>query len=77
MKTMTCKQMGGPCDTAFTADTPDEMMNLGAAHVMEMKDKDAEHAAAAKMMEDARTNPQLAEQWATKFHADFAALPEN
>ena len=75
MKTMTCKQMGGPCDVAFTADTPDEMIQLGSAHVTEMADKDSEHKKAAEMMAAAQTNPALAQEWDKKFQADFAALP--
>ena len=26
MKTMTCKQLGGPCDLAFSASTADEVI---------------------------------------------------
>jgi len=77
MKTMTCRQMGGPCDTAFHANTADEMMNQGAAHLNEMAAKgDEAHVAAKKMMDDAGKDPAAAKQWSDKFFADFAALPE-
>ncbi len=33
MKKMTCRDMGGPCDAAMTANTPDEMMEKGMEHV--------------------------------------------
>jgi predicted small metal-binding protein len=33
MKTITCKQMGGPCDLAITADTSKEMIDKGIEHV--------------------------------------------
>lgn len=33
MKTITCKAMGGPCDAAISADTVEEMMEKGKAHV--------------------------------------------
>ena len=33
MKTMTCKQMGGPCDTKVQASSKDEMMTKGGEHL--------------------------------------------
>jgi hypothetical protein len=76
MKTMTCKQMGGPCDVAFQAETADEMMKMGASHLEEMAASgDEGHVAAKKMMDDAVTNPEMAKSWNDKFQADFAALP--
>ena len=36
MKTMTCKQLGGPCDKEFHADTFGEMAELSKKHGMEM-----------------------------------------
>lgn len=33
MKIITCKQMGGPCDYAVTANTPKEMIDKGMEHV--------------------------------------------
>lgn len=79
MKTMTCRELGGPCDEAFQGETSEEIMNAGAAHLMEMAAKDADegHKEAAKMMEDARTNPEAAKEWGNKFEADFAAKAED
>jgi predicted small metal-binding protein len=76
MKTMTCKQMGGACDAAFSGNTADEVMNKGAEHLTAMKDEPA-HKASFEMMIKAQTDPKLAEEWGTKFHADFAALPDD
>ena len=39
MKTVTCKQMGGPCDTKIQGNTPDEIMHKGDDHVNEMAAK--------------------------------------
>jgi len=36
MKTMTCKQLGGACDTVFQAETFDERAELSRAHGMAM-----------------------------------------
>lgn len=45
MKTMTCKELGGPCDKKLSAETWDEMVMTMTKHVM------AEHPDAAKEME--------------------------
>ena len=34
MKTMTCREMGGPCDTAMTANTPDERAFVEGLHAL-------------------------------------------
>ncbi len=39
MKTMTCRDMEGPCDAKMTADTPEEMMQKGGDHIMATKDE--------------------------------------
>jgi hypothetical protein len=36
MKTMTCKQMGGPCDAAFHANTADEVIKAEDRHLKEV-----------------------------------------
>lgn len=77
MKTMTCKQMGGPCDEAFQAATSDEMMNMGAAHVAKLAEEgDAAHLEVKKLMDESMSNAAMAEEWSKKFQADFAAQPE-
>lgn len=77
MKSMTCRQMGGPCDTAFQGATPDEVMNKGAAHVTEMAQKgDQPHVEVLKMMDEMQKDPAGGKAWMEKFTADFAALPE-
>ena len=44
MKTMTCKQLGGPCDKEFHAETFNEMVAMSQKHGMEMAGKgDVEH----------------------------------
>ena len=44
MKTMTCKQLGGACDEAFSANTFDEIVNMSKNHGMKMfKKKDKRH----------------------------------
>lgn len=78
MKTMTCRQMGGPCDEQIHGSTADEMMNNGAMHVTEMANSgDEEHKKVLAMMEETRQNPEAGKVWFEKFASDFAALPED
>lgn len=74
MKSMTCRQMGGPCDTAITGNTAEEMMANGAAHIHSMTDDG--HKKAVEMMDAAAKDPAMNKQWMDKFSTDFAALPE-
>ncbi len=74
MKTMTCRQMGGPCDFAMHADTPEEMMKLGGDHVNEMAAAgDVPHQEAKKMMDASGPDTEAGKAWMDKFNADFAA----
>ena len=68
---MTCRQMGGPCDTPIMGSTPDEMMANGMVH---MESDHPEMAANIKAM--AKDDPKMVE-WNTKFMADWAATPDN
>ena len=78
MKTMTCKQMGGPCDFAMHGNTADDVIKAGEAHLNDMVAKgDESHKAAAQMMADMRKNPASGMEWYTKTQSDFAALPED
>ena len=45
MKTMTCKELGGVCDTKLSADSWGEIVKKMSAHVMK------EHPDVAKQME--------------------------
>ena len=70
MKTMTCAQMGGPCEAAMTAATKDEMMNKGMQHL-----KDVHPAMAADIAATPTDDPKMVE-WGEKFDRDWAAAPE-
>jgi hypothetical protein len=77
MKTMTCKQMGGPCDTPIRASSAEEMMERGKEHVGEMAAKGDDGHIRAKVMMDKGPNDPENRVWMQKFMADFAALPED
>ena len=53
MKTMTCKQLGGPCDVPFHGNTADDVIKAEDKHLKEMVAKgDETHKSALKMMKD-------------------------
>ena len=70
MKTMTCAQMGGECDTKITGNTVDEMMMNGMKHLEEAHPK-----MAADVKASSPTDPMMI-SWNEKFKKDFEAAPE-
>jgi hypothetical protein len=78
MKTMTCKQMGGPCDLAFQGKTADDVINAQDAHLKEVvANGDEAHAPALKAMRGRWKNPIKGLGWYRQVKRDFAALPED
>jgi hypothetical protein len=58
MKTMTCKQMGGPCDAPFHGITADEVIKAEDNHLKEMvASGDETHKSARKGMQDRWKRP--------------------
>ena len=77
MKTMTCKQLGGPCDKEFHAETFDEMVEISQKHGMEMAERgDVEHINVMKKMREGMNNPEAMKEWVEKIQKEFNALPE-
>lgn len=71
MKTMTCAQMGGMCDTALHAESKEGMMGVGMAHL---------EVAHPEMAESVKTMPKedpMMVAWVEKFNADWEATPED
>jgi hypothetical protein len=78
MKTMTCKQMGGPCNAAFLGNSGDEVIKAQDKHLKEMVAKgDKAHESALKEMQGRWKNPIAGMGWYMKTKKEFAALPEN
>lgn len=78
MKTMTCKQMGGPCDEAFTADSADKMVDAGSTHVTtKAAEGDVEHMKVADMMAESQADPAKAKVWFDSFMETYNSLPDN
>jgi hypothetical protein len=76
MKKMTCREMGGSCDTVIEGDTPEEMVANGAKHLSEMSEKDEAHKKDKAMMDEAQKDPAHAQEWFEKFKVKFDALSE-
>lgn len=71
MKTMTCAQMGGMCETAISGTTPEEMTENGMKHIEEAH---PDMAADIKAMPE--DDPKMI-AWHEKFMKDWEELPES
>jgi hypothetical protein len=78
MKTMTCRQMGGPCDAAFQGKTANEVIKAQDAHLKErVAAGDETHRSALKSMQDRWKHPVAGMGWYRDTKKAFAALPED
>ena len=78
MKTMTCRQMGGPCDLAFHGRDANEVIKAQDRHLKEVVAAgDTTHEAALKAMKGRWKNPIGGMGWYNQTKKDFAALPED
>ena len=78
MKTMTCKQLGGPCDYRLQADTADAVIKAQDRHLEEMvAGGDDTHARAFKEMKGRWRRPISGMGWYRAAKRDFADLPED
>ena len=78
MKTMTCKQMGGPCDNPFHGKRADEVIKAQDKHLKEMVAKgDETHRSALKSMQGRWKNPISGMKWYMRTKRAYAALPED
>ncbi len=78
MKTMTCKQLGGPCDAAFSAAKADDVIKAQDAHLKQaLAAGDQTHHDALQEMQARWKNPIAGMGWYRKTKKAFAALPED
>jgi hypothetical protein len=77
MKHMTCRQLGGACETEFFAETFEEMAEKSKQHSMAMfQAKDAAHIAAMEPMKALMSDPSGMQQWMNSKRAEFAKLTD-
>jgi len=78
MKTMTCKELGGPCDLRLHGNTADEIIKAQDKHLKEaVAGGDETHDPALKEMKGRWRRPVSGMGWYRKTKRDFAALPED
>ena len=78
MKTMTCKQLGGPCDFPLRGCTADEVIKLQDEHLEETVGRgDETHKSALKEMKGRWKRPISGMGWYRNTKRDFAALPDD
>ena len=77
MKTMTCRQLGGPCEAAHEGTSADEVIKAQDRHLKDMvASGDTAHEPALEDMKGRWRNPVKAMGWYRRAKRDFAALPE-
>ena len=77
---MTCKQLGGPCNAEFSANTFEEMVEKSKSHAMEMVEKgDKAHIEAMTAMKEKMEiqTPEQMQHWFYNKREEFDALPED
>lgn len=77
MKTMICKQLGGACDKAFSANTFDELAMMVSKHAREMVQQgDGPHIEAMNSMRQSMTSPEAMNAWMEEKRRAFSDAPE-
>jgi predicted small metal-binding protein len=77
MKTMTCKQLGGPCDHQLSGATADEVIKAQDRHLKDtVAGGDGTHANALNDMKGRWKHPVSGMGWYRNAKRSFAALPE-
>jgi hypothetical protein len=78
VKTMTCRQLGGPCDLQLHGDTADEVIKAQDKHLNDIvSGGDERHKDALKEMKGRWRHPISGMTWYRNAKRDFAALPED
>lgn len=78
MKTMTCRQLGGPCDLEHGGEIADDVINAQDRHLKEAeKAGDASHQEARDAMKGRWRHPKKSLGWYRDMKKDFAELPES
>jgi predicted small metal-binding protein len=77
MKSMTCRQLGGPCDHEHHGESADDVIQAQDQHLKDaVAAGDAAHQEAADAMKGRWKRPISGMKWYKQAKKDFAALPE-
>ena len=78
MKTMNCRQLGGACEKAFSANTFEEIAEMSKQHGMEMfQQNDEAHLEAMNQMQQLMQDSKAMNAWFESKREEFKALPES
>ena len=78
MKTMTCRQFGGPCDLAHHGETADDVIKAQDQHLKDaVAAGDASHGPANDDMRGRWKHPMKSMGWYRDMKKAFADLPED
>jgi len=78
MKTMTCQQLGGPCELAHRGNTADEVIKAQDKHLREaVANGDDAHQSALDDMKGRWKRPISGMGWYRATKKKFAGLPED
>lgn len=76
MKTMTCRQLGGPCDLPLNGETADDIIKAQDRHLHEaVAGGDIAHEPALEAMRGRWKHPVRSMGWYRETKKAFAALP--
>jgi hypothetical protein len=76
MKTMTCKQLGGPCGVAHHGEDANEVIQAHDQHLREaVAAGDGEHEPALRAMKGRWKRPVSGLNWYRQVQRDFDELP--
>lgn len=76
MKSMTCRQLGGPCDVELSGATADDVITCQDRHLREaVRAGDAAHEPAHELMKARWRRPVRAMGWYRATKRAFAELP--
>ena len=78
MKSMTCSQLGGPCDHVHRGESADDVIKAQDQHLKDMvAEGDTAHVPARDDMKGRWKRPVSGMRWYRTAKKDFAALPES
>jgi len=76
MKTMTCRQLGGPCDLELSGQTADDVIKAQDRHLRDaVGGGDAAHQPALEEMKGRWRHPVRSMGWYRETKKAFALLP--
>lgn len=77
MKTMTCRQLGGPCDLEHRGETADDVIKAQDRHLKQAEEAgDGSHQPARDEMRRRWRRPRKSLGWYRDVKQRFADLPE-